>query len=97
MVAGIGSILVAFVALCLGLVGGQPGWGALVAGAFTILSVLLGSAALGTGLISVRAIRGAHGSLAGRGTARAGVVCGAVGIGLALIGFAGALIATAAS
>jgi hypothetical protein len=94
MIAGIGSILVALATACFGATGASAGWGALVAGAFAILAVLLGVAALCTGLMSARSIRSAAGGLVGRGMARAGVICGTVGIGLAAIAFFGALAAT---
>ena len=96
MVAGIASILVGLVMTCLGLSGARAGWGALVAGAFAILSLLIGAAAIGVGTAARRIIRRAAGTVTGRGMATAGLACGWVGAGLSVLGFAGALAATAA-
>jgi hypothetical protein len=86
MVAGIGSILVSLLVLCFGWAGAQPGWGALVAGAFTVLAVAVGGGALGTALVANRQIRRSAGEITGRGLAITGLVCGSVGAGLALFG-----------
>ncbi len=86
MVAGIGSILVSLLVLCFGLVGAQRGWGALVAGAFTVLAAAVGGGALGTALVANRQIRRSAGETTGRGLAITGLVCGSVGAGLALLG-----------
>ncbi|GHJ46171.1 hypothetical protein Cs7R123_35130 [Catellatospora sp. TT07R-123] len=90
LVTGIGSVLVSLVVWCLGLVGSQAGWGALVAGAFTVLSVLLGAAGIVLGLLARRQIRaaaaGGQARLTGSGTALTGLICGATGVALALTG-----------
>jgi NADH:ubiquinone oxidoreductase subunit K len=96
LVSGIASVLVTLVTICLGLVGAGDGWGALVAGAFAILATLLGAAAISVGLATMRAIRVAAGAISGRGIAKAGMICGIVGVSLAILGFAGSLIATLA-
>lgn len=88
LLAGIGSILVSVLVLCFGLAGAQPGWGALVAGAFTVLSVAAGGGAIAVGLVARRQIRrlGQPGQVrfTGRGLAIAGISCGAAGAGIAV-------------
>lgn len=56
LAAGIASIVVALVMLCLGLAGAGPGWGALVAGAFAILAALFGVAGVAVGTATARRI-----------------------------------------
>ncbi len=96
LIAGIASIAVALGMVCLGLSGASDGWGALVAGAFAILSILLGAAAVAFGRSATRMIRRAAGATSGSGMANAGMICGWVGVGLSVIGFFGALAATIA-
>ncbi len=92
LISGIGSILVSVLVLCFGLVGSGEGWGGWVAGAFALLGVLIGGGAVALGLFSTRQIRrsGQDGRLrfVGRGTAVAGISCGAVGAGIALLSLA---------
>lgn len=97
LVAGIGSIIVSFATICFGLVGASDGWGALVAGAFGILATILGVAAVSIGTYTRRLIRRSQGAVSGFGLATSGLICGYVGAGLAVLGFAGALAATLAS
>jgi hypothetical protein len=94
MIAGIGSVVVAFVELGLGLGGSVAGWGPLIAGAFGILALLLGAAALVGSQLARRAIRRSDGILHGLGIARAGLILGIAGVALALLSFAGSLLAT---
>ncbi len=96
LIAGIGSILVSLVEICLGLAGSTRGWGALVSGAFAILSFLLGLGAAGLGTSARRAIKRAEGVIDGGGIAFAGLVCGLTGMVLAVFGFASTLLATVA-
>ncbi len=56
LAAGIASIAVALVMLCLGLAGAGPGWGGLVAGAFAILAALFGVAGIAIGTAVARRI-----------------------------------------
>jgi hypothetical protein len=87
LVAGIGSILVALFAACLGVGGASGGWGLVAGGAFTVLGVFLGGGAIGLGLYSLSRIRRAavQGvTITGRGMGITGIVLGAVGAGLAL-------------
>lgn len=92
LVAGIASVLVSFVVGCFGLAGAQDGWGAWVAGAFAMIAALAGGAAIGLGLLGLRQIRRTAPPPAirftGRGLAIAGIACGAVGLGLTLLGLA---------
>ncbi|ROP30268.1 hypothetical protein [Couchioplanes caeruleus] len=92
LIAGIASILVSMLVLCFGLVGATESWGALVAGAFALLAVLLGGGAVAAGMSALRQIRGSgrEGRLrfTGRGVAVAGCSCGAVGAGIALLSLA---------
>jgi hypothetical protein len=89
LIAGIGSIGASMLVLCFGLAGSADGWGGWVAGAFALLSVLIGGGAVALGLIAIRQIRrsGRDGRLrfTGRGTAIAGISCGAAGAGIALL------------
>jgi hypothetical protein len=89
MIAGIGSIVVSFLVLCFGSAGSSAGWGGWVAGAFTVLAVLLGGGAVAVGLTATRQIRrsGHEGRLrfVGRGQAIAGISCGGTGVGIALL------------
>ena len=88
MVAGIGSIAVGLLVLCFGLLGAKPGWGALVAGAFAALGFLLGAGASGTCVVARRQIAGSGGEVTGRSLAVAGLTCGMIGAGLAVLGLA---------
>ena len=85
LLAGIGSSLGALLVSCIGLAGGN-GW---VSGAFTVLSVLAGGGAVAVGVVALRQIRrsGQTGQVrfTGRGLAFAGISCGAVGAGIALV------------
>lgn len=95
MVAGIGSVMVSLLVGCFGLTGAQRGWGALVAGAFTVLAVAVGAGALGTAFAALRQIRRSVGESTGRGLAITGLTCGSVGAGLALLGLFGAVLLSA--
>jgi hypothetical protein len=92
LLAGIAAIVVSLLVLCFGLIGGAAGWGALVAGAFTVLSVVGGGGAVTLGLIARRQIRrsGQTGQVrfTGRGLAMAGICCGASGAGIAAVSLA---------
>jgi hypothetical protein len=96
LLAGIAAILVSLLVLCFGLTGADAGWGAVVAGAFTLLSVIGGVGAIVVGLVARRQIRGSGGSgqvrFTGRGIAVAGISCGAVGAGIALAALALSLV-----
>jgi hypothetical protein len=96
MISGIGSLLVAGVVWCFGLVGAKYGWGGLVSGAFAVLTVLLGVAALALGGIALRVIRGTR-QMKGRGNAIAGMICGGAGVLLAVAGVAIAIVLSAQS
>lgn len=102
LVAGIASILVSLVVGCFGMVslslaaeGQAAGGGAATAAAFTALTLFLGVAAIGLGLVGIRQTNPARrppGTVVnGRGMAIAGLVCGATGVVLALcsLGLAG--------
>jgi hypothetical protein len=97
MVAGIVSILVSFIVGCFGLVGSTDGWGPAVSGAFAILAALIGAGAVGMGFFGLRQIRRGNGTVRGRGMAIAGISCGGTGIGLTLLLFLLAVVATAGS
>jgi len=94
LIAGIASILVALGMVCLGLAGASAGWGALVAGAFAILSLLLGIAGAAFGRSAMRMIRRSAGTVDGSGMATAGMVCGWIGVVFSVVGFLGSLLAT---
>jgi hypothetical protein len=95
LVAGIGSIAVALLVGCFGVVGGPAGWGALVAGAFAVLGGLLGLGAVGLGLAAVRQIKAGRGRITGRGVAISGISCGGAGVLLTAGGMFLALVALA--
>ncbi|WP_250028647.1 hypothetical protein [Paractinoplanes maris] len=92
LMAGIGSILVSLLVLCFGLVGASEGWGGWVSGAFTLLSVTAGGGAVALGAVSRRQIRrsGQTGQVrfTGAGLGMAGIVCGSIGAGIALLSLA---------
>src|SRR4051812_28559434 len=92
LLAGIAAVLVSLLVVCFGLVGADAGWGALVAGAFTLLSVIGGVGAIVVGLAARRQIRRSGDSgqvrFTGRGIAVAGISCGAAGAGIALAALA---------
>ncbi|GAA0534703.1 hypothetical protein GCM10010172_14700 [Paractinoplanes ferrugineus] len=96
LIAGIGAILVSTLVLCFGLTGSGAGWGALVAGAFTLPSVIGGVGAIVVGLVARRQIRrsGHTGQVrfTGGGMAMAGISCGAAGAGIALLSLTLALV-----
>ncbi|MGX6602860.1 hypothetical protein ACWKSP_12070 [Micromonosporaceae bacterium Da 78-11] len=96
LIAGVASILVSLLVLCFGLAGSRDGWGGWVAGAFTLLSVVAGGGAVALGVVARRQIRrsGQTGQVrfTGKGTATAGISCGAAGAGIALISLALSLV-----
>lgn len=89
LIAGGGAILISTLVLCFGLLGQSEGWGAVVAGAFALLGVLVGGGAVGVGLAARRQIKrsGQQGKVrfVGRGMATAGISCGAAGLGIAVL------------
>ncbi|MFI7540181.1 hypothetical protein [Actinoplanes sp. NPDC049599] len=89
LIGGIAAILVSTLVLCFGISGLSDGWGAVVAGAFALLGVLLGGGSAGLGLAARRQIRrsGKDGRVrfVGRGLATAGISCGAAGLGIAAL------------
>jgi hypothetical protein len=92
LVAGIASVLVSFVVGCFGVTGARAGWGPLVGGAFAVLAAAAGIAAIGLGWFSRGQVARAGGRLVGRGMATAGIVCGAVGLGLTAVAMVLALL-----
>ncbi len=92
LVAGIAAVLVSFVVGCFGVAGARPGWGPLVGGAFAVLAAVAGIAAIGLGWFSRRQVASAGGRLVGRGMATAGMICGAVGLGLTAVAMVLALL-----
>jgi hypothetical protein len=88
LVTGVGSILVSFVVSCFGAVGANGGWGPVVSGAFAALAALVGVAAIVLGAIGRRQMRRSvdWGATRGGGMAVAGMICGAVGLLLAVFG-----------
>lgn len=100
LIVGIGSILVALLIACFGLVGARDGWGAWAGGAFAVLSGLAGIAAVLLGTVGRRQINRPAPPPAvrftGRGLAVAGLSCGAAGLGLTVLALVAALAATLA-
>ena len=104
LLAGIAALLVSLLVGCLGLSdaatsdGGADGWGALVGGAFAVLTGFLGTAGIGLGMAGLRQVRRrapVAGGIRGRGMAIAGIICGGIAIGFAACAFGIALLATA--
>ncbi|MET7876999.1 phage holin family protein [Micromonospora profundi] len=97
LVAGIASILVSLLVLCFGVAFVNDG-GAWASGAFAVVGVLAGVAAIVAGLLGQRQIRRPTEPPAvrftGRGLAVAGISCGAVGALLSLLGLGLALLLT---
>ncbi|MEU5782655.1 hypothetical protein [Micromonospora lupini] len=97
LVAGIASILVSLLVICFGVAFANDG-GAWASGAFTVLGVLAGVAAVVTGLLGRRQIGRPSAPSAvrftGRGLAVAGISCGAAGAVLSLLGLGLALLIT---
>ncbi|GIE19177.1 hypothetical protein Ahu01nite_022790 [Winogradskya humida] len=89
LAAGIAAILVSTLVLCFGLAGSSQGWGALVAGAFALLSAIAGGGAITVGLAARRQIKrsGQAGRVrfTGGGVALAGIWCGGAGAGIAVL------------
>ncbi|MGW0501427.1 hypothetical protein [Micromonospora sp. NPDC003241] len=100
LVAGITSILISFLTICIGAVGGGAGGGAWAAGAFAVLGSLTGAGAVVAGLLGLRQIRRPAAPPAvrftGRGVAIAGISCGGAGLLLCLSGLGLALLLTLA-
>ncbi len=95
LIAGIGSILVSLLVVCFGFTGA----GALVAGAFTLLSALAGGGAVVAAVLASRQIRrsGEPGRVrfTGRGLVISGIACGAAGAGISFLALLlGALLQT---
>jgi hypothetical protein len=93
MVAGIGSILVAFAVGCFGVGGAESGWGPTVSGAFALLSAFIGAGAIFIGGHALGNIRRSGGMASGRGMAIAGISCGGSGVGLTVLLFLLAVLA----
>lgn len=103
LVAGIAALLVSFLVGCVGLAdaassdGGADGWGALVGGAFAVLTGFLGAAAVGLGVVGVRRTgsrtQPADSPVRGRGMAIAGIACGGAGVVIAACSLGVALLA----
>jgi hypothetical protein len=89
LAAGIVAILVSTLVLCFGVAGAESGWGAVVAGAFALLSALAGGGAIAAGIAARRQIRrsGQSGRVrfTGGGVAMAGIWCGGAGAGIAVL------------
>lgn len=105
LVAGVAALLVSLVVACLGLAGaaasgsgGAGSWGALVGGAFAVLTGFLGVAGIGLGAVGLRQTRGTgpagESRVRGRGTAISGMVCGGVALAIAGCSLGIAIVAT---
>lgn len=96
LVTGIASTAVSLLVLCFGVLGARAGWGGWVAGAFAVLGGLLGGAAVLLGLFARRQIRRPAPPPAIRFTggrlATAGLICGAVGLGVTVLALGLALL-----
>lgn len=99
LVAGVASVLVSLLVICFGVSFKDDG-GAWASGAFAVLGVLAGVAAIVTGLLGQRQIRRPAAPPAvrftGHGLAVAGISCGVAGGVLSLLGLGLALLLTMA-
>jgi hypothetical protein len=93
-VAGIGAVVVSGVVALFALAGASAGWGPLAAGAFAVLSGVLGIGAVVLGLLGLRQIRRSS-ALTGRGLAIAGLSCGTVAVVLTVIAVISAILLSA--
>jgi hypothetical protein len=107
LVAGVAAVLVSFVVGCFGITdllarggGGTEGWGALVGGAFAVLTGFLGAAGIGLGLVGLRQSRrtvpAVDREVRGRGLAITGIACGGTGIAIAVCSLGAAVAAALA-
>ncbi|SCL20019.1 hypothetical protein GA0070616_1877 [Micromonospora nigra] len=89
LVAGVVSVLVGLLVVCIGAVAGRGG-GVWAAAAFALLGLLTGAGAVVAGLLGMRQIRRPAAPPAvrftGRGLAIAGVSCGGTGLLINLLG-----------
>ena len=95
LIAGVGALLVSGVVVLFALIGASAGWGPLAAGAFAVLSGLLGIGAVVLGLLALRQIRRSS-ALTGRGLAITGLICGAVAVLVTVIAVISAIVVSAA-
>jgi hypothetical protein len=97
LVAGSAALVVALLAMCLGLAGAPDGWGLGVSGAFAIFAGWLAVGAGILGAVGVRQTRPptvpGRARPGGRGAAVAGLTCGAVALFLTVCGVAGTVLA----
>jgi hypothetical protein len=94
--AGIGALLVSFVVAFFALVGASGGWGPLAAGAFAVLSFLVGLAGVVLGILALRQVRRSS-ALRGRGLAIAGIIVGSLAVGFTVVSVLAAFALSAAS
>jgi hypothetical protein len=84
LATGIGSLLVSFVVGFFALVGASAGWGPIAAGAFAVLSGVVGLGAIVLGILALRQVRRSS-ALRGRGLALTGIILGALGVAFTLV------------
>ena len=96
LVAGVASILLSVLVLCLGAAGATADWGIWAASAAAILTTLVGGGGIAVGQFARRQIARTPPPPAvrftGRGVALSGMICGAVGVALALLALGLALL-----
>jgi hypothetical protein len=87
LVIGLATVLVSLVVAFFVVAGADSGWDAPVAGAFALLAVFAGVSATWLGWTAMARIRrgAAWGPVSGRGVALAGLICGLVGVALAIL------------
>jgi hypothetical protein len=94
--AGIGAFLVSFVVAFFALVGASGGWGPLAAGAFAVLSFLVGLAGVVLGVLAIRQVRRSS-ALRGRGLAIAGIIVGSLAVAFTVVSVLAAFALSAAA
>ena len=91
LAAGIAGVLVSGVVALFALAATSADWGALAAGAFAVLALVLGGGALVLGSLGLRQIRRSS-ALTGKGLAISGLICGGVGVVVTLIAVISAIL-----
>jgi hypothetical protein len=95
LAAGIGGILVSGVVTLFALASASVDWGALAAGAFAVLALVLGGGGVVLGSLGLRQIRRSS-ALTGKGLAVSGLICGGVAIVVTVIAVISAILLVAA-
>jgi len=91
LAAGIAGLLVCGVVALFALASASADWGALAAGAFAVLALVLGIGGVVLGSLGLRQIRRSS-ALTGKGLAISGLICGGVAVVVTLIAVISAIL-----